>query len=486
MISPEHPRIEIDDLATVIRESIVAHKHDDKPVNSPAGMAAPSAPELKLQPDFQPRSNNRYHIGDLLRYHDRVFVDSAYRAILKRPADATESARDLKRLRSGEFNKIDLLSALRYSNEGKAKGVEVDGLIVPAMVRRLGELPLIGYFIQWAIAVARLPKQVRDQREFAGYVLSQNQQIADFINAVSVRVEETRQGVSRVQEDVSKQWAALDELRDEHRAIREQQHAFGQQLNADLKKQSVLLESQLAVEKQRLDQRIDLLHEKVNPMDNHQLDALYASLEDRFRGSREEIKARFKDYLSYVEPVRDGLVIDLGSGRGEWLELLKESGIAARGVEKNLVSIEQCRARGLDVVDDDMFAHLRSLADGSAGAITGFHIIEHVSIDALVTLLDEVNRVLRPGGVAIFETPNPNNVLVGSNFFYLDPTHHHPLPSELMQFLFESRGFRGVEVLNLHPWNSGRVAGEGELAERFNGYFFGPMDYAILGWKQKE
>lgn len=157
MIKREHPRIEIDDLAAVIRESIVAHKHDDKPVNPPSAIAATSAPELKLQPDFQPRSNNRYHIGDLLRYHDRVFVDSAYRAILKRPADATESARDLKRLRSGEFNKIDLLAALRYSNEGKAKGVEVDGLIVPAMVRRLGELPLIGYFIQWAIASPYYP-----------------------------------------------------------------------------------------------------------------------------------------------------------------------------------------------------------------------------------------------------------------------------------------------------------------------------------------
>ncbi len=107
-------------------------------------------------------------------------------------------------------------------------------------------------------------------------------------------------------------------------------------------------------------------------------------------------------------------------------------------------------------------------------------------VDALVSLLDEARRVLQPGGVAIFETPNPENVLVGSNFFYLDPTHLHPLPSELMQFLFESRGFHSIEVLNLHPWDSGRVAGEGELAERFNGFFFGPMDYAILGHKKAQ
>ena len=130
-----------------------------------------------------------------------------------------------------------------------------------------------------------------------------------------------------------------------------------------------------------------------------------------------------------------------------------------------------------------MLTHLHTVADASVGAVTGFHVIEHISIDALVNLLDEVMRVLRDGGIAIFETPNPENVVVGSNYFYLDPTHHHPLPSELMQFLFDNRGFDRVEVLNLHPWDSGRVAGEGELAERFNGYFFGPMDYAIVGHK---
>src|SRR6185369_9797513 len=163
-----HPRVEIDDLTAVIRESIAAQKHDvsngSVPRETPRA-ASSQVPQLKLQPDFQPRSNNRYHISDLLRYHDRVFVDSAYRAILKRPPDATEFARNLKQLRSGAFNKIDVLASLRYSNEGKAKGVEVDGLTVPALVRRLGHLPIIGYFVRLAIAFVRLPNQVRDQRE---------------------------------------------------------------------------------------------------------------------------------------------------------------------------------------------------------------------------------------------------------------------------------------------------------------------------------
>jgi O-antigen chain-terminating methyltransferase len=499
MIKPEYPRIEIDDLTAVIRETIAAQKHDapngtiDGAVaREAAASPAPTFPKLKLQPDFQPRSNNRYHISDLLRYHDRAFVESAYRAILKRPPDATEFARDLKRMQSGAFNKIDLLSTLRYSNEGKAKGVEVDGLTVPALVRRLGHVPIVGYFIRLAIALVRLPNQVRDQREFGGYVLAQNQQIADFVNAVSAHLS------IRLEETNSKQQQLFEQLQ---HTFQQQQQTLGQTLEQQLdehKTQTLKIEPriarQIAVEKALLQNQIEKIRVETERLQSLitdlqrrgkvEDDELYAALEDRFRGSREEIRERFREYLPYVESVRDGLVIDLGSGRGEWLDLLSEAGIAARGVEQNRISIEQCRARGFNVVDEDVLVYLRSLPDASLAAVTGFHIVEHFTIEALLTLLDEVVRVLRPGGLALFETPNPENVIVGSNFFYLDPTHHHPLPSELMHFLLETRGLERVEVLNLHPWDAGRVAGEGELAERFNGFFFGPMDYAILGWKK--
>lgn len=584
MIEPEQPSIEIDDLTAVIRESIAAQKHENGSavISSAPENLAPAFPELKLQPDFQPRSNNRYHINDLLRYHDRAFVENAYRAILKRPPDATEFARDTRRIRSGEFNKVDLLATLRFSNEGKAKGVELDGLTVPAIVRRLGQIPLVGYFIRLVIALVRLPRQVRDQREFAGYVLSQNQQIADFVNVISARIvhveeklstqmhalsDEQRVARETIEQRADERFSAVAEqiathtreiqqqaghlqtietrfesrLGEETKLLQdriEQLQKFSdqiqgrtEQLHTSLKQETAQLQEKIdrwasqqqkSVKQQEesiatttselraeLEREIEHVQRQVQharaelslqgrnlaspentapaPLETHRLDALYAALEDRFRGSREEIKDRFRVYLPHIESTpASGDVIDLGCGRGEWLELLNESGIKARGVEKNLVLIEQCRERGLEVVEEDMLAHLRNLPNESARAITGFHIIEHVSIDALVTLLDESLRVLQPGGVAIFETPNPENVLVGSNFFYFDPTHHHPLPNELMHFLFESRGFHPIEVLKLHPWDSGRVAGEGELAERFNGYFFGPMDYAILGWKLKE
>ena len=170
-------------------------------------------------------------------------------------------------------------------------------------------------------------------------------------------------------------------------------------------------------------------------------DALYAALEDRFRGTREDVKERSSFYLQFIKE-SEAAVLDVGCGRGEWLELMRENGIKALGVDMNRVLIEQCRERGLEVVEEDVLVYLRNLPDKSLGAVTGFHIIEHISLDQLLSLIDEVMRVLMPGGVAIFETPNPDNVLVGSNYFYFDPTHRHPLPSQLMHFLFETRGFQ--------------------------------------------
>jgi SAM-dependent methyltransferase len=459
------PRLEIDDLASVIRESMAAQENDHarrrvSPHVAHSVSTATDPPKLKLQPDFEPRPDHHYHINDLLRYHDRAFVQAAYRAVLKRSPDDTESLRDLTRLRSGYVNKVDLLSDLRFSREGRAKGVQLGGLVFPALIRRLGQLPLIGYPIRLGIALLRLPNSLRDQREFGSYVLSQHEQIADFINVTADRLREELDRLTQRQTD-AQQWQAYFE------GVSGTYFDDMKQRIADLRADAM--------------QELATLRFRLGDVTDPQLEQLYVALEDRFRGSREEIKERFREYLPYVN--RSAPVIDLGCGRGEWLELLTESGIAASGIDNNTLQVRQCTDRGLNAAEADLFVYLQNLPDESAGAVTGFHIIEHLPFNALVTVLNEVLRVLRPGGVAIFETPNPENVIVGSNYFYLDPTHRHPLPTELMEFLFKNRGFENVELLMLHPWESGRVAGEGQLAERFNAYFYGPMDYAVVGRK---
>ncbi|MCL6753610.1 methyltransferase domain-containing protein [Nostoc sp. CCCryo 231-06] len=176
----------------------------------------------------------------------------------------------------------------------------------------------------------------------------------------------------------------------------------------------------------------------------HFLDAFYVAFEDQFRGSREDIFNSLKVYLPLIEEAKIGTpespIVDVGCGRGEWLELLRETGYTARGIDINRVMLEQCRSRGLEVIEADVIAYLRSLPDGSLGAVTGFHIIEHLPFETLVQLFDETVRVLKPGGLVVFETPNPRNILVGSGDFYRDPTHKNPIHPDTISFIAESRG----------------------------------------------
>jgi O-antigen chain-terminating methyltransferase len=222
----------------------------------------------------------------------------------------------------------------------------------------------------------------------------------------------------------------------------------------------------------------------------HNFDPFYMALEDEFRGSREDIRDRLSVYVPKLLEAGIGTsampVLDVGCGRGEWLEVLRDHQLHGHGVDLNRAMIVDCRHRGLEVIEADAIEYLRNLPEASVGAVTGFHLIEHLPLEALFELLDSALLALKPGGAAIFETPNPNNLFVSTRYFYLDPTHRHPIPPQLGQFLAESRGFRRVEILELHPWPETHwidTRSGGEVAARFNECFYGPQDYAIIGWK---
>lgn len=231
------------------------------------------------------------------------------------------------------------------------------------------------------------------------------------------------------------------------------------------------------------------LHEMVNQHNDHRYDSVYVAFEDVFRGSREEIKARQSIYLPLLKDNGIGSaerpVLDLGCGRGEWLELLREHGLAASGVDRNDRMVECCRSAGFQVAQGDALPNLRTLPDASLGAITSFHMVEHLPFEETLELVDECLRVLRSGGLLILETPNPRNILVGAHAFHFDPSHLKPLPSPMLRFFVEARGFCDVEVRELHPYPEAVLFpddGKG-IANRLNDYFYGPQDYAVIGRK---
>ncbi len=170
----------------------------------------------------------------------------------------------------------------------------------------------------------------------------------------------------------------------------------------------------------------------------------YFKFEARFRGPRDIIRERHRIYLPYVEG--QAPVLDIGCGRGEFLELLKHAGIQGRGVDLERDMAEFCRSIGLEVDHDDAFAYLQRLPEASLGAIFLGQVVEHMTPSAVATLFGLAMEKLRPGGVLIAETVNPICPTALANF-YLDPTHERPVHPDLLMFLAESKGFEAVEFL---------------------------------------
>ena len=182
-------------------------------------------------------------------------------------------------------------------------------------------------------------------------------------------------------------------------------------------------------------------------------DGFYRAFEDKHRGTLELIKERQRVYLPLITPllsVYPGVTtMDLGCGRGEWLELLVEAGFDAHGIDLDDGMLAECRKRGLQVKTQDALTALKELPDNSQAIVSGFHFAEHIPFDVLQEVVQQALRVLKPAGLLILETPNPENISVGTANFYLDPSHNRPLPPLLMEFLPEYYGFYRVKILRL-------------------------------------
>ena len=182
-------------------------------------------------------------------------------------------------------------------------------------------------------------------------------------------------------------------------------------------------------------------------------DNFYKAFEDQFRGSREIIKERLRAYQPFLENLRaidpNGQALDLGCGRGEWLEILGELNIAASGIDLDEGMLSDCRKLGLNVEQGNALTKLSQQADNSLVLISGFHLAEHLSNADLQTLIQESHRTLKPGGLLILETPNTENITVATINFYFDPSHLRPIPAKLLQFLTLHFGFSRSKIIGL-------------------------------------
>ena len=208
----------------------------------------------------------------------------------------------------------------------------------------------------------------------------------------------------------------------------------------------------------------------------------------------EEVRAEQEAYLPFFAGRRN--VLDLGCGKGEFLELLRDHGIPAYGVDWNVQMVQLCQEKGLHVMREDALHHLAGLPDRSLGGLFAAHLVEHLAPQDLTRLVALAQAKLEPGACLIFETPNPLCLWALVNYFYLDLSHVKPLHPQALAFLLEMHGFREIEVRYLHPVPEGvRLARLPEAGgteweriaallnvnlDRLNDLLYGYADYAII------
>lgn len=232
---------------------------------------------------------------------------------------------------------------------------------------------------------------------------------------------------------------------------------------------------------------------------NHGVQTLlkYSGFEQRHRGTEKSVRPLLEEYVPYFRGCRR--VLDLGCGRGEFLELLTESGIPAYGVDSDESMVNVAVAGGKDVRLVDAVDHLRGLTVGEVDGMFSSQVAEHLTTNQLVTTVDLAYRKLAPGGVFVMETPNPEALFIFATFFYVDLTHIKPIHPEALKWAFEAAGFDDVEIRRVQPVpESARLTPipEGlrsepgwEMVARntdtLNELIFGYQHYAVIGRKPK-
>ena len=322
------------------------------------------------------------------------------------------------------------------------------------------------------------------ERDILTQAIQQNQTIADKIgeqeNSFNTRLGEQENNFNT---RLGEQEKTLRSLLEEHR---EAVHTVMEQLGHKI--------STLTAENAAL--KVQLRKLENLPTDD---DDFYHEFEEKFRGSQDEIRDRLRVYIpklkEHLQDWSQGTFVDVGSGRGEWLDLLRENGASDYiGIDLNARQNAMCAQRGHRVLQMDCIEYLASLPENSVDLVTGFQIIEHLCMSDLMALLKESYRVLKKGGMILFETQNPRNLIVGADTFYIDPSHKRPLEPRMITFFVEWCGYHQVECIDANSysnWMGVTIESSSEdmkeLIRQFNDLnyqLYGPQDYAVFGVKE--
>lgn len=334
----------------------------------------------------QPNDN----FDELINLNNETFITEIYKKLLLREPTTEEIQNQLKALRLLKVGKVELISYIHDSPEGKIRNVRLRGLKQRIyIIKVINKIPVLRTFIRYFQFSFRLLKYLRH--------------LPSVIVNIDTKINQIDISISQLHDTLDKLIRKYDD----------------------------------DVEKNRIS------------------DDLYLNFENIHRGKTKSVTDNQKDYLKILGKSKDSNICDIGCGRGEWLTLLKKKNFNAFGVEINQKMVELCKKNNLNVNQSDGLEFLNNQPEKIFTAITAFHVVEHFTPAKTIQFFKESFRTLKEKGIILFETPNPENMIVGSSNFYTDPTHTKPIPPALMKFYAKQTGFKKIRIVKKHPLEFG-------------------------------
>ena len=405
------------------------------------------------------------HVTELLLFDGKAFLSNAYLAIMNRLIDDEGLANYLAQLRQG-IPKIRILKYLQASHEARVSGKILHG---PLAWRFYCLLPSKTWFMRYL--EAKIEPLIMNLIKVPSFTANHN--VSDLHKNIQKPLHAFKNELRDISNDVTKLNDALLELYELKDLIKLRDEV------ASFRGQISYLQNSISLSKSSPN-----ITAQKNNLD-HSLEAFYVAFEEECRGAQDTISQQQRHWLNFLpHQLTNKRALDIGCGRGEWLAILTENKYKATGLDINPVMLSICQEKGLEVSSEDVHSWLKAQPNESLSVVTGFHVAEHVPFGVLVKWVTEIYRTLTAGGVLILETPNPENLLVGSHTFYHDPTHRNPLTPTLMEFLASYAGFARISIERLNPYPvEARVRGVDELTERVNGHLCGPQDFGLVAYK---
>ncbi len=359
-----------------------------------------------------------------------------------------------------------------------------------------------------ASSIGLIREELERLVNFESRLIQYAQQITPYVDTkdrdVTRLIVEVASGVGAVSDELSKRWESMraQERRYVQRAAElGVVHQVTQVLKRELDR---LQEADLPASISTVDDSEPSPRPLTGDVVNQALNSYKCiGFEDHFRGSTDDIRGRLATYLPHFDGATD--VLDVGCGRGEFLDLLRERGVAARGIDTNREMVQVCHERGLVADEGDALACLGGLPDASLGGLFSAQVVEHLEPGYLLRLLDTAFLKLRPGATLILETINATSWSAFFSSYIRDITHIRPLHPDTLRYFVTASGFQQVRVEYRSPWPEGTklepvptpddgasssdappalvtlVHAFNHNVERLNGLLFADQDFAVIG-----